>query len=301
MPATAIEHLTNGNVPSDMPRVEGVRHHFVTARGNRFHVAESGDPSAPAVVLLHGWPSNWYCWRDHFGPLADAGLRPVAIDLRGFGWSEATKRGYRKHQLALDILAVLDAMGIDSFRLVGHDWGGYVAFLLGISQPDRVEKLVLVNTGHSYTPRDLETLKSLGSFWYMLLVGAPYLGPALNRAGVIPSLVIKQCVAEGSWTEEDGRIYFDHIDPVAAQQVYGSFTYGGEVLSAVRGRYADTRLHMPTLFLYGDRDVAIKPPMLRGIEDHADDYRLEVLPGLSHFCIEQAPEVVAPKIVDFVR
>mgnify|MGYP001350179199 CR=1 FL=1 len=192
-------------------------------------------------------------------------------------------------------------MGIDRFRLVGHDWGGYVAFLLGISQPDRVEKLVLVNTGHAYAPRDLETVKALGSFWYMLLVGAPVIGPALNRAGVIPNAVIKQCVAEGSWTEEDGRIYFDHIDPVAAQQVYGSFTYGGESLSAVRGKFADTRLRMPTLFLYGDRDVAIKPPLLRGIDDHADDYRLEVLPGLSHFCIEQAPDVVAPKIVDFVR
>lgn len=302
MATSTIEQLTNGNVPKDMPRVEGVRHQFVQARGIRFHVAEAGDPAGTPVVLLHGWPSNWYCWRDHFQPLADAGLRPIAIDLRGFGWSEASGHGYRKTSLALDILAVLDAMGVDRFRLVGHDWGGFIAFLLGLSHPERVERLVLANTGHGYSPRDLESIKSLAGFFYMPLIGTPGLSQLLQRSGVIANAAIAQCVEDGSWeSEELGRIYFDHIAPEAAQQVYGSFLYGGEMAAMLAGKFKAHRMRVPTLFLYGDADVAIKPATIRGMEDYADDYRLEILPGLGHFCIEQAPEVVGPKILDFVR
>lgn len=289
------------SVPADLPRVPGVRHRFVTARGIRFHVAEAGDADAPPVVLLHGWPSNWYCWREHFAPLADAGLRPVAIDLRGYGWSEATAHGYRKHELAADVLAVLDAMGIDRFRLVGHDWGGFVAFLLGLEHPDRVDRLVLVNTGHGYAPTDLQSVKAMAGFFYMPLIGMPLVGRLLNSRGIVTRLVTAQCLKDGSWaSEEDGRIYFDHIDPRAAQQTYGTFIYGGELLAMLRGRFKKTRMQVPTLFLYGDRDVAIKPATIRGMEDHADDYRLEMLPGLGHFCIEQAPEVVVPKIVEYL-
>lgn len=290
------------SVPADMPAVAGVRHRFVQARGIRFHVAEAGDVDAPVVVLLHGWPSNWYCWREHFAPLAAAGLRPIAIDLRGFGWSETTPHGYRKASMARDVLAVLDALNVDRFRLAGHDWGGFVAFLLGLAHPERVERLVLLNTGHGYAPRDLDTLKDLRGFFYMPLIGAPGLGPVLVRSGIVQRLVTDVCLKDGSWpSAATGAIYFDRIAPHVTQQVYGSFIYGGELLAGVTGRFKDTRMHVPTLFLYGDRDVAIKPATIRGMEDHADNYRLEVLPGLGHFCIEQAPEVVAPKIASFVR
>lgn len=288
------------SVPADMPVVAGVRHRFVHARGVRFHVAEAGDAGAPAVVLLHGWPSNWYCWREHFTPLAQAGLRPVAIDLRGFGWSETTPRGYRKASLAGDVLAVLDTMGVDRFRLAGHDWGGFVAFLLGLGHPERVERLVLINTGHGYAPRDLHTLKDLRGFFYMPLIGAPLLGPALIRSGLVRRAVTDVCLKDGSWPNAaTGAIYFDRIAPHVTQQVYGSFIYGGELLAGVTGRFKGTRMRVPTLFLYGDRDPAIRPATIRGMEEHADDYRLEVLPGLGHFCIEQAPELVAAKIAAF--
>jgi pimeloyl-ACP methyl ester carboxylesterase len=299
MSTTAIEQLTNGNVPADMPRIEGVRHLFVQARGIRFHVAEAGEADAPAVVMLHGWPSHWYCWRDCFGPLADAGLRPIAIDLRGFGWSEKSKHGYRKAELANDVLAVLDTMGITEFSLIGHDWGGFVAFLLGLHRPDRVTKLILTNTGHGYTPQDLETVKAFGGFFYMPLIGAPFFGPKLVGSDFLRRQISHTFISDGSWTTEEADIFMDKIDPHVTQQVYGTFIYGGELLRSIKA--TKTRMKTPTLFLYGDADVAIKPAMVRGMEDYADDYRLEVMPGLGHFCFEQAPEVVVPKFVEFLR
>lgn len=298
MATTAIEQLTNGNVPADMPRIEGVRHSFVQARGVRFHVAEAGDTDAPAVVMLHGWPSHWYCWRDCFTPMAEAGLRPIAIDLRGFGWSEKTKHGYRKAELAADILAVLDVMGVKTFNLIGHDWGGFVAFLLGLHHHDRVDKLILANTGHGYTPQDLETFKAFAGFFYMPLIGMPFFGPKLVGSQRLRDTIAEMSIKDGTWTPEEAKIFTDKIDPQVTQQVYGTFVYGGELLASVR--HKSGRMKTPTLFLYGDADVAIKPAMVRGMEDHADDYRLEVMPGLGHFCFEQAPEVVVPKFIEYL-
>jgi pimeloyl-ACP methyl ester carboxylesterase len=95
-----------------MPTVEGVSHRWVEARGLRFHVAEAGSGKDP-VLLLHGWPQHWYEWRN---------LMPaLAMDLRGFGWSDAPRDGYEKENLAADVLAVLDELGLERVKLVGHD------------------------------------------------------------------------------------------------------------------------------------------------------------------------------------
>jgi pimeloyl-ACP methyl ester carboxylesterase len=280
-----------------LPEVDGVRHRYVTARGARFHVAEAGDEHGPPVVLLHGWPQHWYEWRDAIGPLAQAGARVIAPDLRGFGWSEITPRGYRKPQLALDVLAVLDALGVDRFALAGHDWGGYIAFLLGLHRPDRVQRLLLLNTSHGFVKRDLRTLSAQLRFWYMPLLGAPKLGPALVRRGIAEA-ALRRAGTIDCWSPEDARWFLDRTDPHVTQQVYGSFVFA-EALSVVLYPQ-QRRLQPPTLFLHGDQDPAIRPDFIRGLEDHADDYRLELLPGLGHFSLEERPDVVVPKLVEFL-
>src|SRR5215203_217806 len=100
-----------------MPDVEGVSHRYVQIDG-----AEAG--SGPPLVLLHGWPQNWYCWR-RVAPLVMHRYRVIMPDLRGHGWSSAPNRGYDKDQLATDVLRTADELGLDEFGLVGHDWGGW--------------------------------------------------------------------------------------------------------------------------------------------------------------------------------
>jgi pimeloyl-ACP methyl ester carboxylesterase len=280
-----------------LPYVEGVAHRDVHARGARFHVATAGPETGPPVVLLHGWPQHWYEWRQAMPALALAGAYVIAPDLRGFGWSEITPHGYRKPQLALDVLAVLDQLGVDRFRLAGHDWGGYVAFLLGLHRPDRVQRLMLLNTGHGFPRQDLRTIRAQASFWYMPLLGTPVLGPALVRAG-FPERALRRAGETDAWSEEELRTFMDRVDPHVTQQVYGSFVYAEAPRALLRPPRG--RLRPPTLFLHGDADSAIRPDFIRGLEDHADDYRLELLPGVGHFCVEQAPDVVIPRMAEFL-
>jgi len=113
---------------SDLPHVDGVSHRWVQARGLRFHVAEAGS-GEDVVLCLHGWPQHWYLWRHLMPALADR-HRVLAMDLRGFGWSDAPRDGYEKENLATDVLAVMDELGLERVKLVGHDWGGWIGFLL---------------------------------------------------------------------------------------------------------------------------------------------------------------------------
>jgi pimeloyl-ACP methyl ester carboxylesterase len=111
-----------------LPHVDGVTHRWVEARGLRFHVAEAG-AGDDAVLLLHGWPQHWYEWRHLMPDLADR-HRVIAPDLRGFGWSDAPSSGYLKEEMGQDVLAILDALELERVKLVGHDWGGWIGFIL---------------------------------------------------------------------------------------------------------------------------------------------------------------------------
>ena len=118
----------------DLPRLDGVTHRTVPARGLRFHVAEAG--AGDPIVLVHGWPQHWWMWR-HVVPLLAPHAHLVMIDLRGFGWSDAPPGPYDKQTLADDLLAVLDALGLDRVGLVAHDWGAWSGFLACMAAPER--------------------------------------------------------------------------------------------------------------------------------------------------------------------
>ncbi len=275
-----------------IPELEGVAHAWVEARGARFHVALAGPADGPVVVLLHGWPQHWWMWRDAIGPLADAGLRVVAPDLRGYGWSEVTPGGYRTDERADDVLAVLDALGVGRFAIAGHDWGGAAAAAIALAHPERVERLVAMDVPNPFVPRDLRTLwASLRGFWYMPLLAAPRLGPALvGRPGFLARTVARE--ARDGWGPRELALYEQRLSPHATQQTYASFGAG----TGDRRR----RLVPPTLWLHGEADRAVLADQLRGLRDHADDVTIELLPGLGHFCLEQDPAAVVPRLVAFL-
>jgi pimeloyl-ACP methyl ester carboxylesterase len=284
-----------------MPELEGVEHHVVDVRGARLHVAELG--SGSPVLLLHGWPQHWWAWRSVM-PLLAGQHRVLAMDLRGFGWSEATSRGYRKEELADDVAGVLDALEIDRVNLVGHDWGGVIGFLVCLQHTERVERFVPMNTGHVWPTLSLKGVpKTLGAMTYQGLLASPLLGRRINASprivGKVVDAITKQTDAVvPQYAEEFAPRFADPARAAAAAQLYRTFQLY-EYPRWVRGRYSDRRLTTPTMWLHGLSDPFFTPGMLKDIVQHADDVRIEYLPDCGHFPAEEQPELVAEHLRAF--
>ena len=130
--------------------------------GLRLHYAEYGDPKGKPIVCLHGWPDSWFSF-SRVLPVLPGSVRAVAIDQRGFGDSDRPEAGYAIPELAADVIALFDALGMERATLVGHSFGSFVARQAAIAQPQRIEALILIGTG--YTPANpvtLELQKALG-------------------------------------------------------------------------------------------------------------------------------------------
>ena len=123
-----------------------IRHHSVQTNGIKMHVAEAGEGFP--VVMLHGWPELWYSWRHQLHALADAGFRAIAPDLRGYGGTDAPAdpAQYTMKILCADVAGLLDALGIEKAVVIGHDWGGAVLWQMGLRYPERVARLIGLNT-----------------------------------------------------------------------------------------------------------------------------------------------------------
>jgi pimeloyl-ACP methyl ester carboxylesterase len=284
------------------PELDGVRHRFLDLPGVRVHVAEAGE--GDPIVLLHGFPQHWWEWRKVIPGLAER-HRLICPDLRGFGWSEAPPGDYAKEELAGDILAVLDALERERVGLVGHDWGGFIGFLLCLRRPERFERYLALNTGHPFSPVDPTTLGTLWRFWYQYAIAAPGLGPRLLAGGEqkFPRLLYGLATVRwDAWSAEDAELFLGQLrEPActrASVALYRTFVLR-ELGAIVRGKYKTMRLRTPTLQLHGTSDPVIRPTFLRGYEAYADEMKLELIDGVGHFIADEAPEIVSERALGF--
>lgn len=281
------------------PEVAGVSHRTVHARGLDFHVAEAGSGD-DVVVCLHGWPQHWYVWRHLLPALADS-HRVLAPDLRGYGWSDAPADGYEKENMADDVLAILDQLGIERVKLVGHDWGGWIGFLLGMKAPQRIDRYLALNILHPWLQRR-KTLPQAWRFLYQPLVASP-LGYRLHRGGkFVPRLIERASVDRGVWDEATLRSFGDNLaEPArarAAMMTYRTFLLK-ELGPINRGRYEQSRLTVPTRMLFGTGDPALRPQLLAGYESHTDDMTVELVEDCGHFIADERPDLVAARAREF--
>jgi pimeloyl-ACP methyl ester carboxylesterase len=279
-----------------LPVVPGVRHSWVPVGSTRLHVAEAGE--GPPVLCLHGWPQHWWVWRGLLEGLADR-HRVICPDLRGYGWSDVPRGGYEKERFATDAVGLLDALGLETVDLIAHDWGGVAGFMMCLAAPGRVRRYLALNTAHPFI-RVREALPHVWRFGYQVLLAPPVVGPAL-AARVVPELVAR--IGAPTWTALERETYLAPFRQPARARA-ASLTYrtwlGREVMPILRGRYAGQRLRVPTLMLHGAGDVAIHPDLLRGGAAHADDFTLEVIPGVGHFIADEAPGLVLERARSFL-
>lgn len=279
------------------------------ADGARLHVVTHGAPDAPPVLLLHGFPDFWWVWRDQLAPLATAGFRAVAPDLRGYNLSACPPRveDYALDRLADDAAAVIAAHAGPSGRahVVGHDWGGVVAWHLAARHPRLVDRLVIANAPHPARFRQLlaTTSQSLRS-WYVGFFQLPVLPEALLGArdgALLVRTLHAMHVRRGAFTREDAALYATAFATPGALRgavhYYRAFVRG----RATRTAADDATLPHRTLVLWGMQDPALLADNATGLERWVPDVRVLRVPDAGHWVMRDAPQLVGDALVAFLR
>ena len=297
-PATG--HFRRHGHPMTQLRIHPVRTERVTLT-----VRERG--RGEPLVLLHGWPESGYCWTPVL-PHLDERFRVICPDLRGLGDSERTApvEDYRKAQLAADVLAVLDAMGVERFGLAGHDWGGAVAQVLAASVPARVRRLCLLNIFLFNNPTGLQSAEAEQArrrhraYWYQTFMQMPGLCEALVEGHEEAWLRAFLRGKDRDWAFPADAV----AEYVRAYRIPGTATSGANYYRAMPGdteTWRGLRAHrfpMPTLLLFGVHDPVVLPACLDGYERCFDQVELRRVEA-SHFLQEERPEVVGPALNAF--
>lgn len=287
-----------------MSMLPPLEHLTLPGDGVTLHAVAAGPANGPLVVLLHGFPEFWYGWRHQLGPLAAAGFRVVAPDQRGYARSDKPPhvRDYTIDRLARDVVAVLDALGAERAAVVGHDWGGGVAWWLGLHHPERLGCLAVLNCPHPTAMRAaLEgDVGQLVRSWYMFAMqvpGFPEL-PAKWTDYAVLTRGLRRSSRPGTFTAADVAEYRRAWAEPGALTGMVNWYRAAFRRPPVPG---SPRVRVPTLLLWGDRDAFLRPHLADSSINLCDRGRLVRFPRATHWLQHEEPAEVTRRLIEFVR
>ncbi|WP_454790188.1 alpha/beta fold hydrolase [Mycolicibacterium lutetiense] len=266
-----------------------------------FDVTDRGPADGPVVVLLHGFPQQNSSWEQIIPLLTAKGFRCLAPNQRGYspGARPTRRRDYRATELAKDILALIDASGADRVHLVGHDWGGAVAWGVAGSAPDRLASLSALSVPHpmAFLRSMLTSRQGLAS-WYMYVNQLPWVAERfmLGRDGKGKAMA-KSLIRSGLRPEAADRDARAMAEPGALTAALN--WYRAMPLSR-SGPGAADKITVPTLYVWSDRDIAITAKPARDTANYVSGpYRFETLTGASHWLPEEKPAEIAEMLLQW--
>ncbi|KAI3968534.1 hypothetical protein MKX01_007844 [Papaver californicum] len=300
----------------------GINHRMIDVNGIKMHVAEKGE--GPILLLVHGFPSLWYCWRHQILSLAASGYRAIAPDLRGYGDTDTpiSPQSYTCFHIVGDLVALIDTLGQDKVFVVGHDWGAIISWYLCLFRPDKVK--ALVNLSVAFTPRrptikPLDALKAIyGNEYYIIRFQEPgemeaefgcvgtetVIRKLLTRHSPAPLMITKDegfltdvPITLPSWlSEEDIRYYtakYEKSSFTGALNYYRNFNVNWELTAASTG----AQVKVPIKFTVGGQDLTYHLPG----KDVPFLQEVVILEGVGHFTMEEKADEISCHIIDFIK
>jgi len=277
---------------------------FINTNSIQLHTVMAGPQSGPPVVLLHGFPEDWRCWIRQLPALAQAGCRVIIPDQRGYNLSDKPKgtKSYRVEELTQDILGLIDVLDYEKVNLVGHDWGALVAWMLAIKHPERLHRLGIINVPHPavmwrFLRRDFEQMRRS---WYALFFQLPWLPEMILRAGDwrVASSSLRSSSGPNSFTDEDIKKYNEAWSQPGVMTAMLNW-YRAAARYQARSTN-DMRVRVPTLMLWGVKDIALSHRMARPSMDYCDEGNLIFFPDATHWVQRDAADEVNHYLVDFL-
>ena len=278
----------------------------------RLHYAAAGDEDDPLVILLHGFPDFWYSWQDQIPALADAGYRVVAPDMRGYNRSEKPHGigGYATDKLVGDITGLIDHFDREQARVVGHDWGGIVAWETAIRHPEAVEELVVMNAPHvgAYRRELGRNSDQWKRSWYAMAFQIPWLPETILGARDAAKVedLLRATAGPDTFSETDlERCREAAARPGAltsAINYYRSIfreSLSQELTRLFGGDGRDLDVDVPTLLLWGEQDDALDVALAEDLGRWVPDLRVERFPEATHWVHHDRPDEVSDEMVEF--
>jgi pimeloyl-ACP methyl ester carboxylesterase len=285
--------------------VNGIRLHYVTAGKGRL------------IMFAHGFPEFWYEWKNQLAEF-ERDYQAVAPDMRGYNLSSkpADVDQYQVECLIEDLRALAEHLGHKKFTLVGHDWGGAVAWAFAIYHPDRLEKLVIINGPHpGVFERELrENPAQQRASQYMLVFRSPQAEQIIsaNNHAALVDAVLGEGLKQGYFTEEDRKAYIEAWSQPGA--LTGGLNYyraagvgppTGEgahwrATERMASGLSSLTVKVPTLVIWGEKDEALLIGNLEGLDRFVPDLTVKRIPDGSHWVIHEKPGLVNSYIRDFI-
>lgn len=280
-----------------------LRDRWFDVNGIRLHAVECGDGDAPAVLLLHGFPEYWACWRPQMRALADAGFRAIALDQRGYDTSDKPPhiRDYGLDLLAEDVEGVVREVG-GPVHLVAHDWGGGVAWWTALRSPELIRRLVILNAPHPRAMRKViaRRPRQMLSSWYMGFFQLPWLPETLLRARnfALAAWVLTSMSAPGTFSDEELGGYRDAWGQPGALR---SMIHWYRALTRTKPqRPKNRRVTVPTRIVWGRRDTALVAELAQRSADECDRAEVIMIDDATHWLHHEQPERISRLIVEFL-
>jgi pimeloyl-ACP methyl ester carboxylesterase len=284
---------------------------FIKTNNVNLHVLTDGPANGPSVVLLHGFPEFHYGWRKQIPALVEAGFRVIVPDQRGYNLSDKPKgvAAYDVNTLANDIVGLCDHFGIQKARLVGHDWGGLVAWTVALNHPKRLEKLAILNVPHPdvISRFILENPVQRKKSWYVFFFQIPFFVEWILGRDDFRNMA-RMLVGSGrksTFTREDIAEYKKAWSQPGA--LTGMLNWYRSIMRERAGYLFNRRniparrVQTPTLILWGKRDVALSHEMVQPSLDLCDRGEAVIFEKATHWVQHDAADEVNGRLIRFLR
>ncbi|MUL36624.1 alpha/beta fold hydrolase [Gloeocapsopsis dulcis] len=277
------------------------KHDYITTNGIKLHYVTQGE--GPLMLMLHGFPEFWYSWR-HQIPEFAKDYKVVALDLRGYNDSDKPKQqsAYVMREFIQDIKGVITGLGYDKCILVGHDWGGAIAWSFAHTHPEMVERLIVMNIPHpAKFAEGLRTPQQLMRSSYMFLFQLPWLPEMLLQASdyqVIETAFKGMAVDKSTFTQADIDAYKDAASKRGALTAILNY-YRNVWQQGLLNHNWDV-LEVPTLLIWGESDTALGKELTYGTDKYVRNLQIKYIPNCSHWVQQEKPQIVNQYMREFL-
>ncbi|NJL35346.1 MAG: alpha/beta hydrolase [Leptolyngbyaceae cyanobacterium RM2_2_4] len=284
-----------------MYTTETWKHDSIISNRIRLHYVTQGE--GPLMLMLHGFPEFWYSWRKQIPEFAQD-YKVVALDLRGYNDSEkpADASAYVMPEFIKDVEGVIRGLGYESCVLVGHDWGGAIAWNFAYAYPEMVEKLIILNLPHpAKFAEGLRTPQQLLRSSYIFFFQLPWLPELLVQSSgyqIVTAALTGMAVNKNAFSDSDLAAYKEAVAKPGALTAMLNYYRNAFAQRIVNREWGV--LNVPTLMIWGENDTALGKELTYGTEAYVKDFQIRYIPNCSHWVQQEQPELVNQYIREYL-